>query len=127
MRQRSPRNDPTLLDGDSAHGNLGDPAGDERAVDSDTDTGSLAGTTELEQDEFEPEAGPARTDPGRGRAAAADRDPPIRGYQRLTVPEVVRRATKLDPSRLAEVLEFERTHRNRRTLVARLSRLAERK
>jgi hypothetical protein len=138
MRQRSPRNDPTLLDGDSAHGNLGDPAGDERAVDSDTDTGSLAGANELRQEETETfdefERG---EDPPKGGSEAGDRqqasgqstggEPPIRGYQRLTVPEVVRRATKLDPSRLAEVLEFERTHRNRRTLVARLSRLADRR
>lgn len=38
-RQRSARNDPSMLDGDSGHGNPGDSAGDLFAVDTDTDVG----------------------------------------------------------------------------------------
>lgn len=38
-RQRSARNDPSMLDGDSGHGNPGEPAGDLFAVDTDTDVG----------------------------------------------------------------------------------------
>lgn len=124
MRQRSPRNDPTLLDGDSAHGNPGEPAGDERAVDSDTDIGSLSTADESGLDEFEAPVDRGEPEGERSGVVVADRGPPIRGYQRLTVPEVVRRATKLGPAELAELLNFERSHRNRKTLIARLSRLA---
>lgn len=38
-RQRSPRTDPDLRDGDSGHGNPGEPAGDLNTLDSDTDVG----------------------------------------------------------------------------------------
>jgi hypothetical protein len=53
-RQRSPRTDPDLNDGDSAHGNPGEPAGDRNAVDTDTDTGSERPEENPErQEEFE--------------------------------------------------------------------------
>jgi hypothetical protein len=45
-RQRSARNDPAMRDGDSGHGNPGEPAGDLFAVDSDTDVGD---TEELDR------------------------------------------------------------------------------
>ena len=46
-RQRSARNDPSMLDGDSGHGNPGDSAGDLFAVDSDTDIGYTNELSEL--------------------------------------------------------------------------------
>ncbi|QEL15017.1 hypothetical protein [Limnoglobus roseus] len=46
-RQRSARNDPSMRDGDSGHGNPGDSAGDLFEVDSDTDIG--------DSNEFEPQ------------------------------------------------------------------------
>lgn len=46
-RQRSPRNDPSMRDGDSGHGNPGELAGDLFEVDSDTDVGDA--------NEFEPQ------------------------------------------------------------------------
>lgn len=138
MPQRTPRNDPTLLNGDSAHGNLGEPAGGEQVVDCDTGTGSLAGTNELRQEETETlddefERGEeSREAESRAveRQEATDRltggELPIRDYQWLTVPEVIRQAVELPPTQLAEVLSYESSHRNRKTLVARLRRLAER-
>jgi pilus assembly protein FimV len=47
-RQRGPHNDPSMLDGDSAHGNPGDLAGDEWAVDTDTDVVDQAAEDELD-------------------------------------------------------------------------------
>jgi hypothetical protein len=41
----------------------------------------------------------------------------------LTVVEVTRRADKLDRGQLNTVLEYGRSNRNRKTLVARLSRM----
>lgn len=48
-RQRGPHNDPSMLDGDSAHGNPGEPAGDEWAVDTDTDVVDATPADELEE------------------------------------------------------------------------------
>jgi hypothetical protein len=174
-----------LLDGDSAHGNPGEPAGDEVATDTDTDAGfddtdtESAGITEDDlrdattteeavedpsddEDQDEDETSDAEPDeddvlteqqptphpanmpsvgtPQTGRMPSTERtadtsrlpaahraDPsgefPIRGYERLTVPEVVRRASKLERHQLASVLAFEKSNRNRKTLVVRLQRL----
>jgi hypothetical protein len=49
---------------------------------------------------------------------------PLHDYKRLTVNEVVLRAKGLEPNQLADLLEFERTHRNRKTLVAKLTRMS---
>lgn len=56
------------------------------------------------------------------RGESPDRDLPIHGYQKLTVPEVVRRADKLSPAEIRQVLDFEQHHRRRKTLVAQLER-----
>lgn len=57
-RQRGPHNDPTLLDGDSAHGSPDVLAGDEWAVDTDTDVVDAAPDDPLEEavDEHTPDA-----------------------------------------------------------------------
>lgn len=185
-RQRSPRTDPDLRDGDSGHGNPGEPAGDLNAVDSDTDVEAglpadvedepLAGAEDerpagagdpltADAEDGLPGASPERQEefetlveefegegryPGRETEVAArivnkqrrefgetagqeaeraagrapDRELPIREYQRLTVPQVVSRAKGLPPDQIAEIVAFERAHRNRKTLLAQLGRLS---
>jgi hypothetical protein len=141
-RQRSPRTDPDLRDGDSGHGNPGEPAGDRNALDTDTD---IADTNEWQEsmpdggeverrDDFEAlqtefigqgrETGHGSGLAERAATVAPDRELPIRDYKRLTVPEVVRLAGMLTAPELATVLEYEKTHRNRKTLVAKLTKLA---
>lgn len=204
-RQRGPHNDPSMLDGDSAHGNPGDLAGDEWAVDTDTDVVDQAAEDELddavadptpdydEADESdgvgeaeaittgpkafeeiegevvedlasEPEDEAAvddaedasdddveETDEPESAADASmleeelDRQmdrtstdpanpahhpppshvaaPPIDGYDALTVPQVLEQANGLDAGQLNAVLEYEQANRNRKTLVAKLTRL----
>jgi hypothetical protein len=193
-----------MLDGDSAHGNPGDVAGDEWAVDTDTDVVDQGAEDELddavadpardyddEADEYESAAvsdevttGPRAfeevedtaeveeaiedevddaddvaadeeeeepaTDPDAAAAATTleeelDRQmdrtstdpedpahhpppshlaaPPIDGYDALTVPQVIERADGLDAGQLNAVLEYEQANRNRKTLVARLTKL----
>lgn len=207
-RQRGPHNDPSMLDGDSAHGNPGDVAGDEWAVDTDTDVVDQAGEDELddavadavadpdteEVDGVEPagvsdevttgprafeevedplpdteeviddeadevdEADEEAADEAEEEELATDPDaatttleeeldrqmdrtstdpedpahhppqahvtaPPIDGYDALTVPQVLERADGLDAGQLNAVLEYERANRNRKTLVAKLTKL----
>lgn len=52
-----------------------------------------------------------------------DSDLPIRGYQRLTVPEVIRQTQQLDLEQLKVILEYERANRKRKTLIAELVRM----
>lgn len=208
-RQRGPHNDASMLDGDSAHGNPGEPAGDEWAVDTDTDVVDQAAEDELddavadptpetddEVDEFEAGAEPdvasagptvneeeeeevedeADEEPeGEADVGGADVDeedeeeeddgeaepdasadgsileeeldrqmdrsstdpadpahhpppshvsaPPIDGYDSLTIPQVMERADGMDVGQLNAVLEYEQANRNRKTLVAKLTRL----
>jgi hypothetical protein len=125
-----------MRDGDSAHGNPGEPAGDRNALDSDTDVGDTnnapastgpereEGFEEL-REEFEGEGRPS----GRGEEAerpaerASDRGLPIRNYNRLTVPEIIRQTQKLHLPELKAILEFERANRRRKTLIAELARV----
>lgn len=204
-RQRGPHNDPSMLDGDSAHGNPGDVAGDEWAVDTDTDVVDQAGEDELDdavaeptrdyddegaedesatvsdevttgprafeevddtaveeaiEDEAVDETDEAAADEDAEEELAADPDavaaattleeeldrqmdrtstdpedpahhpppshlaaPPIDGYDALTVPQVIERADGLDAGQLNAVLEYEQANRNRKTLVAKLTKL----
>jgi hypothetical protein len=208
-RQRGPHNDASMLDGDSGHGNPGEPAGDEWAVDTDTDVVDQAAEDELddavadaapetddeEGDELEAEAGIITTspkafeeieeevdepaegesdEPADAEAGVDEEDedeeldedgevepevagetsvleeeldrqmdrtstdpedpahhpppshvaaPPIDGYDALTVPQVVEQANALDAGQLNAVLEYERANRNRKTLVAKLTKL----
>jgi len=196
-----------MLDGDSAHGNPGEPAGDEWAVDTDTDVVDQAADDELddavaekapetdeEVDEFEAGAEPDAVTTGPKRfedlvegeveeiaedepaiegdideadEEAADEDDeeevvdpdantsvleeeldrqmdrtstdaenpahrpppthtpaqPIDGYDALTIPQVMEQAAGLDVGQLNVVLEYEQANRNRKTLVAKLTKL----
>lgn len=204
-RQRGPHNDPSMLDGDSAHGNPGELAGDEWAVDTDTDVDAgsedelddavaeKAPEIDEEADEFEAEyeldtisTGPKAfedivegeeaaedeptieedvdeadeeaaeeddneelvTEPGANATSLeeeldrqmdltstdaenpAHRPPPthqpaspIDGYDSLTIPQVMEQSTGLDVGQLNVVLEYEQANRNRKTLVAKLTKL----
>jgi len=118
--QRSARNDPAMRDGDSGHGNPYEPAADEVALDTDAD---LEDTTENEEvvDELtfrEPEAVGVIGLP-------AETNLPVSGYAGLTIPEVMERVKGLSGNELDRVIGFERGHRNRKTLLAKLSRLAQ--
>jgi len=47
----------------------------------------------------------------------------IAGYQRLTVPEIIRHAERMSVEQLREVKEYEKSHRRRKTLLTKLERL----
>jgi len=77
------------------------------------------------------EAGVQHPTPPEGAAAGARpaspidaAELPIASFTRLTVPEIIHKAENLTPAELRTVLEFERAHRNRKTLVAQLERWA---
>lgn len=48
---------------------------------------------------------------------------PIAGYQRLTVPEIIRQAGSLSIDQLREVKDYEKSHRRRKTLLTKLERM----
>jgi hypothetical protein len=118
QRQRGARNDPDMRDGDSAHGNPYEPAGDEVAIDSDTDMADTA---------TRDEAAEQLSDAGREATAPPVTEPgpemPIAEYEKLTIPEVLEQANGLSKDELSEVAAYERAHRNRKTLLAKLDRL----
>lgn len=62
-----------------------------------------------------------RRGPGRPRSAAASRLP-VDDYTALTVGQVIQRIQKCSPRELDLIRQFERDHRNRRSLVAELDR-----
>lgn len=120
-RQRSPRTDPNLRDGDSAHGNTYEPAADDVALASDADLEDVTAPDEvLEQlTGREPE-----------NAGVVGRNPepemPVVGYGRLTIPEVMERVNGMSADQLERVIAYEAAHRNRKTLLTKLRKLPER-
>jgi hypothetical protein len=118
--QRSARNDPDMRDGDSGHGNPYEPAADEVALDSDAD---LEDETESEEvvDELSVREPTAVGVVGLPSAP----DLPIADYADLTIPEVMERAGGLSVDELDRLIAFERSHRNRKTLLAKLRRLVD--
>jgi hypothetical protein len=120
-RQRSARTDPDLRDGDSAHGNPYEPAADERALDSDADLEDATAADEAREQLTgrEPEA---------AGVVGLETEPemPVVGYGRLTIPEVMERVNGLSADELERVISYEAAHRNRKTLLAKLRKLAER-
>ena len=150
-RQRSARTDPAMRDGDSAHGSPYESAGDEVALDSDTDVGDadrpdesltentidnvLKGKTGRETLSVAPEAFERMADPHAGpeaeaeadeeedAAEAADADLPIANYSELNVGEVVARARSLSAADRRAVLAYEKQHHDRVTLVSQLEKM----
>jgi hypothetical protein len=51
-----------------------------------------------------------------------DRDLPVPGYQHLTVAELTRRLKELGLGAIERLRDFERSHRNRKTLMAQYNR-----
>lgn len=150
-RQRSARNDPAMRDGDSAHGSPYESAGDEMALDSDTDIGDadrrdesitevmidnvLAGETGQQTLSVDPDALDRMADPHAGpdieaeideeeyAQEAADADLPIPDYADLNVGEIADRAKPMSASDVETLLVYEKAHRNRITLVNALEKL----
>lgn len=56
------------------------------------------------------------------RGDAPDGDLPIRGYQHLTVPQIVSRLDRLSAAQVRAVRRYEEKHRHRTTLLAALDR-----
>ncbi|MFO0852671.1 MAG: hypothetical protein U0871_29535 [Gemmataceae bacterium] len=57
-----------------------------------------------------------------GGRPVTDRGPPLPDYPDLTVPQVIDRLGDLSDDQVRAVREYERTHRNRKTLLDRLDR-----
>lgn len=116
----SARNDPSMRDGDSGHGNPHEYAGDEAAFDSDSDTGDTVPddgvTDELFADEMD-EA--AAEEVGTTTRLAS----PVPDYDRLNIADVLERVNGLSKGELRLVASYEHAHRNRKTLLAKLERL----
>ncbi len=119
-RQRSARNDPAMRDGDSGHGNPYEYAGDEAALDSDSDTGDTVPddgvTDELLADEMEEAVAREVGEFAHPTSAVPD-------YDRLSIPDVLERVNGLSRDELRLVASYEHAHRNRKTLLAKLERL----
>jgi hypothetical protein len=113
--QKTARNDPNLRDGDSAHGNLYEPAADEVALDSDADLEDMTQSEEVVAVLTIVEPGIAGV---IGLAPETD-------FSALTIPEVMERAKNLPSNELDRLIEFEQANRHRKTLVKKLQRLAE--
>jgi hypothetical protein len=56
------------------------------------------------------------------RGDAADRGLPIKGYEHLSVADVVQRLDELSHQELRAIEQHERKHKNRKTLVAQIER-----
>lgn len=119
-RQRSARNDSDLRDGDSGHGNPYEPAADEVALDSDADL-----EDETENEEVVDELSVREPQDAGVVGLASEPNSPIADFGDLTIPEVMERVEGLSADELDRVIAFERAHRNRKTLLAKLRRMAQ--
>jgi hypothetical protein len=59
---------------------------------------------------------------GRGSRRPPGPPRPLPEYERLTIPEIVRRIPTLSADQVREVREYERAHRRRKTLLVRIER-----
>jgi hypothetical protein len=143
-RQRSPRTDPTLLDGDSAMGNV-----NETLPPRDSTDGDVGDTRETANDEgpdshYDPAAVVEAADEEglsaeqmlgtddpdthdldhpTGNQAAPDRPITADEYRRMTVPQILDAITRMTPDQMREVRRLEDGGRKRKTLLVRLERL----
>jgi hypothetical protein len=117
-RQRSARNDPTMRDGDSGHGN----ASEEMTSDfsTDADVGDAVGDDAMDAPE-EMDSGPGPS-PTRPAAEGANDEPPFNDYDGLTVPVIRQRINHMSPDDVRRVAAYERTHRGRKTLLSFMNR-----
>lgn len=61
--------------------------------------------------------------PGADVTAEAEEAPPLDGYEKLTAAQVVSKLADLSPEQLRAVTSYERSHRNRRTVLDRAEQL----
>lgn len=55
------------------------------------------------------------------RGESPDRNLPIREYQHLTVPQIARKLDRLSRSDIRKIERYEKKHKNRKTLLEKLS------
>lgn len=56
------------------------------------------------------------------RGGSPDRDLPVRGYDRLTVSQVVQKLDSLSSNEIGEIKSYEKEHKNRKTLLEQIDR-----
>ena len=148
-RQRSPRTDPALLDGDSAMGNPNESLPPRDSTDGDVgdvaarlDTGFAEDGPDSHYDpalaaEAAEEAGLTTEqmlgtddpdthdlDHATGTQAAPDKlTLTADGYRRMTVPQILDALTRMTPDQMREVQRLEDGGRKRKTLLVRLERM----
>ena len=55
------------------------------------------------------------------RGQSPDRNLPIKDYQHLTVPQIARKIDDLSSSQVRKIVQYERKHKNRKTLLEKLA------
>ncbi len=143
-RQRSARTDSSMRDGDSGHGNPGENPEDDFSIDNDVgdseeDANHSPDLLEMIPDRHgadgvDPEADPGlledvEFDPTSPALTYRREVPPdtvlpipIAGYDKLKIMDVVASASDLGTDELMEVIAYEESNRNRKTLLTRLNR-----
>lgn len=147
-RQRSPRTDPTLMDGDSAMGNPNETLPPRDSTDGDTGDAATRLAPDFDNGGPDPSYDPAAVaeaadeagvttdellgtdDPAAhdldhptGTQAAPDRPITADEYRKMTVPQILDAMTRMGPEQMREVQRFEDGGRKRKTLLVRLERL----
>ena len=143
-RQRSPRTDPAMLDGDSAMGNPNESLPPRDSTDGDVGDTATGLAGEGPDSHYDPadvveaadEAGVSADemlgsddpdthdlDHATGNQAAPDRPITADAYRRMTVPQILDAMTRMTPPQMEEVRSFENGGRKRKTLLVRLERL----
>jgi hypothetical protein len=55
------------------------------------------------------------------RGQSPDRNLPIKDYQHLTVPQIARKIDELSKPQVRKIVQYERKHKNRKTLLEKLA------
>lgn len=143
-RQRSPRTDPTLLDGDSAMGNPNETLPPRDSTDGDVGDTAARFNGEGPDSHYDPavvveaadEEGVSADellgsddpdthdlDHPTGTQVAPDRPITAEEYRRMTVPQILDAISRMTPDQMREVRTLEDRGRKRKTLLVRLERL----
>ena len=144
FRQRSPRTDQALLDGDSAMGNVNESLPPRDSTDGDVGDSAERFNGEGPDSHYDPAAVVeaadeegvsadellATDDPdthdldhATGTQVAADGPLTAAEYRRMTVPQILDAISRMTPDQMHEVRRFEDGGRKRKTLLVRLERL----
>jgi hypothetical protein len=106
-----------MRNGDSGHGNPGEPAGDLYTGDSDTDVGDTSPLADAIDREL------SERTPATKASTLPEDEAPIPDYLQLNVPAILERTKELNPDQISRVMKYERAHRNRKTLLIKLGRM----